>query len=212
MDLLRLGNTAPDFEAETTIGKISFHEWIGDSWCVFFSHPADFTPVCTSEFGIIAKYKSKFENLNTKVIGLSTVSSESHVKWIEDINEIAQTQVDFPVISDLDLKISHLYKMIHPHGTAHHSVRNVFIIGPDKEIKVTMSYPISAGRNFDEILRLINSLQLTANYDVYTPANWKDGDDVIISDLTPENKMPVKYPKGYKYIRDYYRTTPQPDK
>jgi alkyl hydroperoxide reductase subunit AhpC len=212
MELLLIGNIAPDFEAETTIGKISFHEWIGDSWCMFFSHPGDFTPVCTSEFGIIAKYKSKFEKLNTKVIGLSIANLESHLKWIEDINEIEQTSVDFPVISDLDLKISHIYKMIHPNETANNAVRNVFIIAPDKEIKLTMVYPSSAGRNFDEILRMINSLQLTANYDVYTPANWHDGDDVIISNVIPENEMPLKYPKGYKYLRNYYRTTPQPNK
>lgn len=201
MATLRLGDIAPDFEAETTLGKIKFHEWLGNSWGVLFSHPADFTPVCTTELGTVANYYKEFEKRNTKVIALSVDDLESHLKWIKDINETQNTTVNFPIIADEDKKIAELYDMIHPKANENFTVRSVFIIGPDKKIKLTMTYPASTGRNFDELLRVIDSLQLSAEYAIATPANWKEGEDI-----------PVKFPKGSRRIKPYLRMTPQPNK
>ncbi len=212
MATLRLGDIAPDFEAETTLGKIRFHEWLGDSWGVLFSHPADFTPVCTTELGTVANYYAEFEKRNTKVIALSVDGLESHQMWIKDINETQNTTVNFPIIADEDMRIADLYDMIHPHASDKFTVRSVFVIAPDKKIKLMLTYPASTGRNFDEILRVIDSLQLTSEYNVVTPANWKDGEDVVISPSIPDNEIPVKFPKGYQQIKPYLRMTPQPNK
>lgn len=212
MATLRLGDIAPDFEAETTLGKIHFHEWLGDSWGVLFSHPADFTPVCTTELGTVANYYPEFVKRNTKVLALSVDGLESHLEWIKDINETQGTEVNFPIIADEDKKVATLYDMIHPNANEKFTVRSVFIIGPDKKIKLTLTYPASTGRNFDELLRVIDSLQLTSNYSVATPANWKAGEDVVISPAIPDSEIPTKFPKGFKYIKYYLRTTPQPNK
>lgn len=212
MATLRLGDIAPDFEAETTLGKIHFHEWLGDSWGVLFSHPADFTPVCTTELGTVANYYPEFVKRNTKVIALSVDGLESHLEWIKDIEETQETTVNFPIIADEDKKVATLYDMIHPNANEKFTVRSVFIIGADKKIKLTLTYPASTGRNFDELLRVIDSLQLTANYSVATPANWKEGEDVVISPAIPDSEIPTKFPKGFKYIKYYLRTTPQPNK
>ncbi|TDD96208.1 peroxiredoxin [Flavobacterium cellulosilyticum] len=212
MATLRLGDIAPDFEAETTLGKIHFHEWLGDSWGVLFSHPADFTPVCTTELGTVANYYPEFVKRNTKVIALSVDGLKSHLEWIKDINETQGTTVNFPIIADEDQKVATLYDMIHPNANDKFTVRSVFIIGADKKIKLTLTYPASTGRNFDELLRVIDSLQLTANYSVATPANWKEGEDVVISPAIPDSEIPTKFPKGFKYIKYYLRTTPQPNK
>ena len=181
MATVRLGDIAPDFEAETSQGKIKFHEWLGDSWGILFSHPADFTPVCTTELGTVANYYPEFEKRNVKVIALSVDGVDSHMEWIKDINETQNTTVNFPIIADEDKHIAELYDMIHPNASESFTVRSVFIIGPDKKIKLTLTYPASTGRNFDELLRVIDSLQLTAKYSVATPANWKDGVRVVIS-------------------------------
>lgn len=212
MATLRLGDIAPDFEAETTLGKIHFHEWLGDSWGVLFSHPADFTPVCTTELGTVANYYPEFVKRNTKVIALSVDGLESHLEWIKDINETQGTIVNFPIIADEDKKVATLYDMIHPNANDKFTVRSVFIIGADKKIKLTLTYPASTGRNFDELLRVIDSLQLTANFSVATPANWRDGEDVVISPAITDSEIPSKFPKGFKYIKYYLRTTPQPNK
>lgn len=212
MATLRLGDIAPDFEAETTQGKIHFHEWLGDSWGVLFSHPADFTPVCTTELGTVANYYPEFVKRNTKVIALSVDGLESHLEWIKDINETQNTTVNFPIIADEDKKVATLYDMIHPKANDKFTVRSVFIIGSDKKIKLTLTYPASTGRNFDELLRVIDSLQLTANYSVATPANWKDGEDVVISPSIPDSEIPAKFPQGFKKIKYYLRMTPQPNK
>ncbi|MBA4276644.1 peroxiredoxin [Flavobacterium sp.] len=212
MATLRLGDIAPDFEAETTLGKIHFHEWLGESWGVLFSHPADFTPVCTTELGTVANYYPEFVKRNTKVIALSVDDLESHLEWINDINETQNTTVNFPIIADEDKKVSILYDMIHPNANDKFTVRSVFIIGSDKKIKLILTYPASTGRNFDEILRVIDSLQLTANYSVATPANWKDGQDVVISPAVPDSDIPEKFPQGFKKIKYYLRMTPQPNK
>jgi alkyl hydroperoxide reductase subunit AhpC len=212
MGTLRLGDIAPDFEAETTQGKIHFHEWLGDSWGVLFSHPADFTPVCTTELGTVANYYSEFVKRNTKVIALSVDGLDSHLEWIKDINETQNTIVNFPIIADEDQKIATLYDMIHPNANDKFTVRSVFIIGSDKKIKLILTYPASTGRNFDEILRVIDSLQLTANYSVATPANWKDGEDVVISPAIKDEDIPAKFPKGFQRIKNYLRMTPQPNK
>lgn len=212
MASLRLGDIAPDFEAETTQGKIKFHEWLGDFWGVLFSHPADFTPVCTTELGTVANYYPEFVKRNTKVIALSVDGLESHLQWIKDINETQNTIVNFPIIADEDQKVATLYDMIHPNASDKFTVRSVFIIGTDKKIKLTLTYPASTGRNFDELLRVIDSLQLTANYSVATPANWKDGDDVVISPAIPDSDIPAKFPKGFNRIKYYLRMTPQPNK
>ncbi|MFV8370303.1 peroxiredoxin [Flavobacterium sp. LB2R40] len=212
MATLRLGDIAPDFEAETSQGKIKFHEWLGDSWCVLFSHPADFTPVCTTELGTAANYYPEFEKRNVKVIALSVDGVDSHMEWIKDINETQNTTVNFPIIADQDKHIAELYDMIHPNASESFTVRSVFIIGPDKKIKLTLTYPASTGRNFDEILRVIDSLQLTAKYSVATPANWKDGDKVVISTAIKDEDIATKFPKGFERIKPYLRMTPQPNK
>ena len=212
MATLRLGDTAPDFEAETTLGKIDFHQWLGDSWGVLFSHPADFTPVCTTELGTVANYYSEFVKRNTKVIALSVDGLESHLKWIKDIEETQHVTLQYPIIADESKTVANLYDMIHPNANETFTVRSVFIIGPDKKVKLTLTYPASTGRNFDELLRVIDSLQLTANYSVATPANWKDGQDVVISPAIKTEDIPAKFPKGFTLIKPYLRTTPQPNK
>jgi alkyl hydroperoxide reductase subunit AhpC len=208
---LRLGDVAPDFSAETSEGKINFHEYLGNGWGVLFSHPADFTPVCTTELGAVAKLRDEFSKRNTKVIALSVDGLDNHKSWIGDINETQETEVNFPIISDQDRKVSELYDMIHPNASENATVRSVFVIGPDKKIKLTITYPASTGRNFDELLRVIDSLQLTANYSVATPANWKHGEDVIIVPAVKTEDIPGKFPKGHKVIKPYLRTTPQPN-
>ena len=212
MATLRLGDIAPDFEAETSQGKIKFHEWLGDSWGVLFSHPADFTPVCTTELGTVANYYPEFEKRNVKVIALSVDGVDSHMEWIKDINETQNTTVNFPIIGDEDKHVAELYDMIHPNANESFTVRSVFIIGPDKKIKLTLTYPASTGRNFDELLRVIDSLQLTAKYSVATPANWKDGDKVVISTAVKDEDIAAKFPKGYERVKPYLRMTPQPNK
>ncbi|KAF2342357.1 peroxiredoxin [Flavobacterium sp. GN10] len=212
MSTLRLGDIAPDFHAETTQGPINFHEWLGDSWGVLFSHPADFTPVCTTELGTVANYVPEFKKRNTKVIALSVDGLDSHKEWIKDINETQNTEVNFPIIADEDKKVANLYDMLHPNASDKFTVRSVFVIGPDKKIKLTLTYPASTGRNFDELLRVIDSLQLTANYSVATPANWKDGEDVVIAPAIPDSDIPAKFPKGHTPIKPYLRLTPQPNK
>ena len=208
---LRLGDVAPDFTAQTTEGTIKFHEWLGNSWGVLFSHPADFTPVCTTELGEVAKLRSEFDKRDVKVMAISADPLESHTKWIGDINETQNTVVNYPLIADPEFKISNLYGMVHPAVTDKFTVRSVFIIGPDKKIKLMITYPASTGRNFDEILRVIDSLQLTAKYSVATPANWKHGQDVIITAAVKDEDVPAKFPKGHKRIKPYLRTTPQPN-
>lgn len=212
MASLRLGDIAPDFEVETTQGKIKFHDWLGDSWGVLFSHPADFTPVCTTELGTVANYYPEFEKRNVKVIALSVDGLDSHMQWIKDINETQNTTVNFPIIADEDKHVAELYDMIHPNANESFTVRSVFIIGPDKKIKLMLTYPASTGRNFDELLRVIDSLQLTANYSVATPANWKDGERVVISTAVKDEDIAAKFPKGCEIIKPYLRMTPQPNK
>lgn len=209
---IRLGDVAPDFTAITTEGEISFHSWLGNKWGVLFSHPADFTPVCTTELGMVAKLKQEFDKRNIKVIGLSVDPLESHKKWISDINETQNTTVNFPMIADDNRNVASLYDMIHPNADDKMTVRSVFVIGPDKKVKLTLTYPASTGRDFNEILRSIDSLQLTANYSVATPVNWKAGDDcIIVNSITDEDAV-KKFPKGFKRIKPYLRVTPQPDK
>lgn len=208
---IRLGDTAPDFEAQTSEGKIKFHEWLGSSWGVLFSHPADFTPVCTTELGAVAKLRAEFDKRNTKVVALSVDGVESHAQWIGDINETQNTQVNFPIIADPKFEVANLYDMVHPQVSDKFTVRSVFVIGPDKKVKLTITYPASTGRNFEEILRVIDSLQLTAGYSVATPANWKNGEDVIITMAVKDEDIPAKFPKGHKRVKPYLRTTPQPN-
>ncbi|GAB3220637.1 peroxiredoxin [Algoriphagus aestuariicola] len=208
---LRLGDIAPDFTAETTEGPIHFHEYLGDGWGVLFSHPADYTPVCTTELGAVAKLRDEFNKRNTKVIALSVDGLESHKDWIGDINETQNTMVNFPLIADEDFKVSNLYDMIHPNSSEKATVRSVFVIGPDKKIKLIFTYPASTGRNFDELLRVIDSLQLTAYHSVATPANWKHGEDVVVVPSIKTEDIPAKFPKGHKVIKPYLRTTPQPN-
>lgn len=209
---LRLGDEAPDFTAETTAGTIHFHEWLGNSWGVLFSHPADFTPVCTTELGYTAKLKSEFEKRNVKVLALSVDPLQSHNEWIKDIEETQHVSMNFPIIADADKKVATLYDMMHPNASEKFTVRSVFIIGPDKKVKATITYPPSTGRNFNEILRLIDSLQLTAQYSVATPVNWEQGEDVVIAPAISDAEAEVKFPKGFKKIKPYLRLTPQPDK
>lgn len=209
---LRLGDLAPDFTAESTLGKIHFHEFLGQSWGVLFSHPADYTPVCTTELGAVSKLIEEFAKRNVKVIALSVDGLESHKGWIGDINETQHTEVNFPILADEDKKVSALYDMIHPNSNENFTVRSVFVIGPDKKIKLIITYPASTGRNFDELLRVIDSLQLTANYSVATPANWKEGEDVVVAPSIKTEDIPAKFPKGHKVIKPYLRTTPQPNK
>ncbi len=208
---LRLGDIAPDFTAETTAGTINFHQWLGDSWGVLFSHPADFTPVCTTELGTTAKLQSEFEKRNTKVLAVSVDGLNSHHEWVKDINETQNTTVNFPIIADENKKVATLYDMIHPNASETFTVRSVFVIGPDKKIKLTLTYPASTGRNFHEILRVIDSLQLTANYSVATPANWQHGEDVVISPAVKDEDVPAKFPKGHTRVKSYLRLTPQPN-
>lgn len=209
---LRLGDIAPDFKAETSEGPISFHSWLGNSWGVLFSHPADYTPVCTTELGATAKLQKEFEKRNVKVAALSVDGVESHKGWIKDINETQHTTVNFPIIADEDKKVSELYDMIHPNASTSLTVRSLFVIGNDKKIKLIITYPASTGRNFDEILRVIDSLQLTADYSVATPANWKEGEDVVISPAIKDEDIAAKFPKGHTRIKPYLRMTPQPNK
>ena len=210
---LRLGDIAPDFEQDSTAGKIRFHEWLGNSWGVLFSHPKDFTPVCTTELGYTAKLKPEFEKRNVKVLAVSVDDVDSHQRWIGDINETQKATVNFPILGDPDRKVSNLYDMIHPNANDTFTVRSVFIIDPNKKIRATITYPASTGRNFDEILRVIDSLQLTDKYSVATPVNWKDGDDVIIvPSLQDAEVIKQKFPKGYKALKPYLRVTPQPNK
>lgn len=209
---IRLGDIAPNFQAETNEGHIDFYEFLGNSWGLLFSHPADFTPVCTTELGQTSKLKNEFEKRNVKVLALSVDGAASHNIWIKDINETQHTTVNFPIIADEDKKVAILYDMIHPNATEKTTVRSVFIIGPDKKVKLTLTYPASTGRNFTEILRVIDSLQLTAHYSVATPANWVQGEDVVIIPSIPDADIPAKFPKGATYIKPYLRMTPQPDK
>jgi len=208
---LRLGDTAPDFEQESSEGRIHFHEWLGDSWGVLFSHPADFTPVCTTELGLTAKLKDEFAKRNVKVIALSVDPVESHKKWIGDINETQNCTVNFPIIADSDRKVAQLYDMIHPEANATLTVRSLFVIDPKKKVRLIITYPASTGRNFDEILRVIDSLQLTENHLVATPGNWKQGEDVVIvPSLQDPEEIKRRFPQGYKAVRPYLRLTPQP--
>ncbi|VVE08606.1 Putative oxidoreductase [Pandoraea cepalis] len=210
---LRLGDIAPDFEQDSSVGKIKFHEFLGDSWGVLFSHPADYTPVCTTELGLTAKLKGEFEKRNVKAIALSVDDAESHKGWINDINETQHTTVNFPILADGNRKVSQLYDMIHPNASETVTVRSLFVIDPKKKVRLTITYPASTGRNFDEILRVIDSLQLTDNYSVATPGNWKDGEDVVIvPSIKDEAVLKEKFPKGYKVVRPYLRLTPQPNK
>lgn len=209
---LRLGDTAPDFEADTTEGRIRFHEWIGDGWAVLFSHPADFTPVCTTELGATAKLKEEFAKRNCKVIAVSVDSVEDHKAWIGDIDETQGSSVDFPIIGDVERKVSELYDMLHPGEGDSSTVRSVFLIDPNKKIRMTLTYPKSAGRNFDEILRVIDSIQLTDGYKVATPVNWKDGEDVIILPSLSDEEAKEHFPQGWKTLKPYLRITKQPNK
>ena len=213
MAQLRLGDTAPDFEQQSSVGPIRLYEYLGDSWGVLFSHPADFTPVCTTELGFTAKLASEFARRNVKVLALSVDGAQSHKDWIHDINDTQSTTVNFPILADEDRKVSELYDMIHPNASATATVRSVFIIDPAKKVRLTITYPASTGRNFNEILRVIDSLQLTDSHSVATPVNWEDGDDVIIvPSIKDEAVLKEKFPKGYKAVRPYLRITPQPNK
>jgi alkyl hydroperoxide reductase subunit AhpC len=207
---LQLGDIAPDFEAETTEGRIKFHEWLGNSWGVLFSHPKNFTPVCTTELGYTAKLKPEFDKRGVKVVGLSVDPLEAHGKWSDDIRETQGAALNFPLIADADKKVANLYGMIHPNASDTLTVRSVFVIGPDKKIKLTLTYPASTGRNFDEVLRVIDSLQLTAKHQVATPVNWQPGEDVIIVPAVSDEDAKKKYPDGWKAPRPYLRIVPQP--
>ncbi len=209
---LRLGDTAPNFTAETTEGPINFYDYVGDSWAVLFSHPKDFTPVCTTELGECARIKPEFDKRGVKIIGLSVDPSDAHERWARDIEETQGTAPNFPLIADADRKVADLYDMVHPNASDTMTVRSVFVIGPDKKVKLTLTYPAATGRNFDEILRVIDSLQLTAKYSVATPVNWKDGDDVIIVPAVTDEQAKEKFPAGWKALKPYLRVTPQPNK
>ena len=208
---IRLGDTAPDFTADTTEGTIEFHKYLGDGWGILFSHPKDYTPVCTTELGRVANLGSEFEKRNVKVLALSVDPVDSHKGWVNDINETQSCSVNYPIIADPDKKIAEMYDMIHPNALNNLTVRSVFIIAPDKTVKLTLTYPASTGRNFDEILRVIDSLQLTANYQVATPVDWKHGDDCVVVPAIKTEDIPEKFPKGHKVIKPYLRTTPQPN-
>jgi alkyl hydroperoxide reductase subunit AhpC len=209
---LRIGDDAPNFKAQTSQGEVDFYEYLGDSWGVLFSHPADYTPVCTTELGKTASLKDEFEKRNVKVIALSTDNVESHKGWISDINETQGVEVNFPIIGDESREISLAYDMIHPNASLTATVRSLFVIGPDKKIKLIISYPASTGRNFQEILRVIDSLQLTAYHSVATPADWKDGEDVVVLPSIKTEDIPAKFPKGFVEVKSYLRLTPQPNK
>lgn len=216
---LRIGDEAPDFTAETTQGTIGFHEWIGDSWAILFSHPKDFTPVCTTELGYMAKLKPEFEKRNCKIVGLSIDPVADHQRWAKDIEETQGHAVNYPMIGDSDLKVAQLYDMIHPNALAkkdgrtavdNATIRSVFVIGPDKKIKLILTYPMSTGRNFDELLRVLDSMQLTARHQVATPVNWKQGEDVIIVPAVSDADAKTKFPGGWKAVKPYLRVVPQP--
>ncbi|MDB4923721.1 peroxiredoxin [Mucilaginibacter sp.] len=209
---LQLGDLAPNFKANTSQGEIDFYEYLGDSWGVLFSHPADYTPVCTTELGKTASLKSEFDKRNVKVVALSVDSVESHKGWINDINETQGVEVNFPIIGDENREIALAYDMIHPNASLTATVRSLFVIAPDKTIKLIITYPASTGRNFQEILRVIDSLQLTANYGVATPADWKDGEDVVVVPAIKTEDIPAKFPKGFTQVKPYLRLTPQPNK
>ncbi|MEP5338661.1 MAG: peroxiredoxin [Algibacter sp.] len=211
MATIRLGDEAPNFDAVTTEGNINFHDWLGESWGILFSHPADYTPVCTTELGTVAKYKAEFDKRNVKVVALSVDGIDSHHGWIKDINESQNTIVNFPIIADEDRKVSELYDMIHPNADSKLTVRSVFVIGSDKKVKLIIVYPASTGRNFDELLRVIDSLQLTAYHKVATPANWNNGDDVVVVPSIATGDIPSIFPKGFKEVKPYLRMTPQPN-
>lgn len=208
---VRLGDTAPNFTAKTTMGTINFHEWLGESWGLLFSHPADYTPVCTTELGRTAALKGDFAKRNVKVMAVSVDPLDSHFGWIKDIEETQEVTMNFPIVADEDRTVAELYDMIHPNATEKATVRTVFVIGPDKKVKLTLTYPPSTGRNFLEILRVIDSLQLTAYHSVATPADWKHGQDVVVSPSIATEDIPAKFPKGHKVIKSYLRTTPQPN-
>lgn len=208
---IRLGDIAPDFTAQTSMGEINFHEWLGDSWGMLFSHPADYTPVCTTELGRTAALSGEFQKRGVKTIALSVDPLDSHHGWIKDIEETQDVTMNFPIIADSDRNVAELYDMIHPNASAKATVRSVFIIGPDKKVKLTLTYPPSTGRNFLEILRVVDSLQLTADYSVATPADWKQGDDVVISPSIKDEQIAEKFPKGHTVIKPYLRMTPQPN-
>lgn len=209
---LRLGDTVPDFTQDSTHGTINFYEWAGDSWVVLFSHPADYTPVCTTELGTVAKLKPEFDKRNVKAIALSVDDVDSHNGWVKDIEETQSTGLNYPILADPDRKVSDLYDMIHPNANAKVTVRTVFVIDPNKKLRLTLTYPPSTGRNFDEILRVIDSLQLTDNYSVATPADWKDGEDCVVVPSIPTEEAKQKFPKGVTEVKPYLRMTPQPNK
>lgn len=210
---LRLGDIAPDFEQDSSVGPLKFHEWAGNSWVVLFSHPADFTPVCTTELGLTAKLKPEFDKRNVKAIALSVDGAQSHLDWIKDIEETQKTVVGFPIIADADRKVAALFDMIHPNQSETVTVRSLFIIDPNKKVRLIITYPLTTGRNFDEVLRVIDALQLTDGYTVATPGNWRDGGDVIIPlSIKDEEVIKQKYPKGYQAPKPYLRITPQPNK
>ena len=209
---IRLGDEAPNFTAETTMGEINFYDYLDNDWGVLFSHPRDFTPVCTTELGAAARLKPEFDKRGVKIIGLSVDPSDSHHEWAKDIEETQGAKLNFPVIADHDKKVADLYDMIHPNASDTFTVRSVFIVGADKKIKLILTYPASTGRNFDEILRVIDSLQLTAKHSVATPVNWKDGDDCIIVPAVSDEDAKVKFPKGFTTVKPYLRITPQPNK
>ena len=209
--VLRLGDIAPDFSAETTHGNINFHDWLCDSWGILFSHPKDYTPVCTTELGYMSKIKPEFDKRNVKILAISVDPIDSHKGWVGDINDTQNTTVNFPIIADPGRKVSNLYDMIHPNADDTLTVRSVFVIGADKKIKLTITYPASTGRNFDEVLRVVDSLQLTTDYEVATPVNWKHGEDCIVVPSIPTADIPKKFSKGFREIKHYLRYTPQPD-
>ncbi len=209
---LQLGDDAPDFTADSTDGPIHLYDYLGDSWGVLFSHPADFTPVCTTELGEVARLKSEFDRRNVKVLGLSVDSLESHKGWTGDIKDATGSQLNYPLLADPDRKVADAYGMIHPNASGTLTVRSVFVIGPDKKVKLTITYPASTGRNFEEILRVIDSLQLTSGYQVATPVNWKEGEDVIITTAVSDEEAKEKFPKGFRTVKPYLRLTPQPNR
>ena len=209
---LQLGDTAPDFTADTTEGKINFYEWLGDGWGILFSHPKDFTPVCTTELGEVARLKDDFAKRGAKVIGVSVDNVESHNSWSQDIEDVTGNKLNYPLIGDEERKVAELYGMIHPNASDTLTVRSVFVIGPDKKIKLTITYPASTGRNFEEILRVLDSLQLTAGYSVATPVNWHDGEDVIVVPAVSDETAKEKFPKGFNAVKPYLRYTPQPNR
>ena len=208
---IRLGDVVPDFNAKSTEGNINFYEWLDNKWAILFSHPADYTPVCTTELDTVAKIKPEFDKRGVKVIALSVDDVDSHHSWIKDINETQHTTVNFPIIADPEFVVSKLYDFVHPNASEKHTVRSVVIIGPDKKVKLLITYPASTGRNFNELLRVIDSLQLTADYSVATPANWQQGEDVVVVPAIKTEDIPAKFPKGYTEIKPYLRMTPQPN-